>query len=78
MELANELGLTPGKQRINVMFKIDKTGNITDIQARAPHKRLEAEAIRVVSLLPQMTPGKQRGRAVPVKYSLPITFLVQE
>lgn len=78
MELANELGLTPGKQRINVMFKIDKTGKITDIQARAPHKRLEAEAIRVVSLLPQMTPGKQRGRAVPVKYSLPITFLVQE
>lgn len=78
MDLAQELGLAPGKQRINVMFKIDKTGKITDVQARAPHKRLEAEAIRVVNLLPQMTPGKQRGRAVPVKYSLPITFLVQE
>jgi protein TonB len=78
MDLANELGLEPGKQRINVMFKIDKTGVITDIQARAPHKRLEAEAIRVVNLLPQMTPGKQRGRAVPVKYSLPITFMVLE
>jgi len=77
LELANELGLT-GKQRINVMFKIDKSGNITDVQARAPHKRLEAEAIRVVGLLPQMAPGKQRGRPVPVKYSLPITFLVQE
>jgi len=78
MDLAQELGLPAGKQRINVMFKIDKTGNITDIQARAPHKRLESEAIRVVNLLPQMTPGKQRGRAVAVKYSLPITFLIQD
>lgn len=61
MDLAQELGLAPGKQRINVMFKIDKTGNITDVQARAPHKRLEAEAIRVVNLLPQMTPGDRKS-----------------
>ena len=77
-ELANELGLEPGKQRIAVMFKIDKNGNVTDIMARAPHKRLEAEAIRVVNLLPKMTPGKQRGRPVGVKYSLPIVFVVQD
>ena len=78
MDLANELGLAPGKQRINVQFKIDKTGVITDIQARAPHKRLEAEAVRVIDLLPQMIPGKQRGKAVAVKYTLPIVFLIQE
>lgn len=76
-DLASELGLTPGVKKIFVMFKIDKTGNITDIQARAPHKRLEAEAIRVVSSLPKMIPGKQRGRAVGVKYSLPIAFKVE-
>ena len=76
-ELASELGLTPGIKKIFVMFKIDKTGEITDIQARAPHKRLEAEAIRVVQSLPKMIPGKQRGRPVGVKYSLPIAFKVE-
>ncbi len=78
VDLAQDLGLTPGKKRIFVMFKIDKTGKIVDVRARAPHKRLEAEAKRVVSLIPKMTPGKQRGRPVGVKYSLPITFVVQE
>jgi protein TonB len=78
VDLAQDLGLTPGKKRIFVMFKIDKTGNITNVQARAPHKRLEAEAKRVVGLIPKMKPGKQRGRPVGVKYSLPITFIVQE
>jgi len=76
-DLASDLGLSPGVKKIFVMFKIDKTGNITDIQARAPHKRLEAEAIRVIETLPKMTPGRQRGRAVGVKYSLPIAFKVE-
>lgn len=76
-DLASDLGLTPGVKKIFVMFKIDNTGNITDVQARAPHKRLEAEAIRVVQSLPKMIPGKQRGRAVGVKYSLPIAFRVE-
>lgn len=76
-ELASDLGLAPGVKRIFVMFKIDKTGNITDVMARAPHKRLQEEAIRVVKLLPKMTPGKQRGRPVGVKYSLPIAFKVE-
>lgn len=76
-ELASDLGLSPGIKRIFVMFKIDKNGNITDVMARAPHKRLQEEAIRVVKLLPKMTPGKQRGRPVGVKYSLPIAFKVE-
>lgn len=76
-ELAGELGLS-GKQRINVMFKIDKNGDITNIQARAPHPGLEKEAKRVIGLLPKMQPGKQRGKAVTVPYSLPILFQVQD
>jgi len=76
-DLASDLGLSPGVKRIFVMFKIDRSGNITNVQARAPHKRLQAEAIRVVKLLPKMTPGKQRGRPVGVKYSLPIAFKVE-
>ena len=76
VDLANDLGLT-GRQRISVMFKIDKTGNIVDVQSRAPHQRLEEEAARVINLLPKMQPGKQRGETVTVKYSLPIIFQVQ-
>ncbi|MFB9271313.1 MULTISPECIES: energy transducer TonB [Flavobacteriaceae] len=76
-DLASDLGLAPGVKRIFVVFKIDRTGNITDVMARAPHKRLQEEAIRVVNLLPKMTPGKQRGRPVGVKYSLPIAFKVE-
>jgi protein TonB len=75
--LASELGLSSGKKRIFVMFKIDKTGSITEIQARAPHPSLQKEAKRVVKTLPKMTPGKQRGRAVSVRYSLPISFMVE-
>ncbi len=76
-DLAGDLGLS-GRQRINVIFKIDKTGNITGIRARAPHPGLEKEAKRVIGLLPQMKPGKQRGKAVTVPYSLPIIFQVQD
>lgn len=48
-----------------------------EIKARAPCKELKNEAIRVVNLLPQMEPGKQRGKLVNVKYSLPIAFKVE-
>ena len=76
-ELAGDLGLS-GKQRISVIFKIDKNGEITNVQARAPHPGLEKEAKRVIGLLPKMQPGKQRGKAVTVPYSLPILFQVKD
>ncbi|WNH08946.1 energy transducer TonB [Thalassobellus suaedae] len=76
-DLASDLGLS-GRQRINVIFKIDKTGAITGIRARAPHPGLEKEAARVIGLLPKMKPGKQRGKPVNVPYSLPIIFQVQD
>ena len=77
-ELSSDLGLDSGSiQRIFVMFKIDKYGNIANIKARAPHKKLKEEAIRVIKLLPKMTPGKQRGKSVGVSYGLPIVFKVE-
>jgi len=75
-DLANDLGLE-GRQRISVQFKIDRTGNVVDVRARAPHPRLEQEAIDVVKALPKMTPGKQRGQPVGVLYALPILFQVE-
>ena len=74
--LASDLGLE-GRQRIAVQFKIDKNGNVVDVRARAPHPRLEKEAVTVVQSLPDMTPGKQRGKPVGVLYSLPIIFDIQ-
>lgn len=76
-DLGSELGLS-GINRIYVQFRIEKNGTITVLGARAPHPRLQQEAERVVGQLPNMEPGKQRGQAVGVLYSLPITFRVQD
>ena len=76
-KLARNLGLS-GRQRISVIFKIDKLGDVVGVRARAPHPKLEDEAIRVVNLLPKMKPGIQLGKAVIVPYSLPIIFEVKE
>ncbi len=65
-----------GKQKIYVLFEIDKNGDIININAKAPHKRLEKEAINVVKKLPKMEPGKQRNRNVGVKYVLPISLII--
>jgi hypothetical protein len=73
-DLAKGLELTAGIKKIFVMFEIDKEGNITDVQARGPHQSLADEATRVINLLPKMMPGKHKGDAVGVKYSLPIAF----
>ncbi len=77
-DLAQELGLPAGRQRISVQFTVDATGSISDVKVRAPHKRLEKETRRVVGLLPKMTPGKQRKKPVGVKFNLPIIFEVIE
>lgn len=76
-KLSNDLKLT-GKQRINVIFKINTDGNIIGVRSRAPHPELEKEAIRVVNLLPKMIPGEQKGKKVNVPYSLPIIFQVAD
>ncbi|WP_372917833.1 energy transducer TonB [Salegentibacter sp.] len=76
-DLGSELGLS-GVNRVIVQFKIDEKGDIVDVMSRAPHPRLEREAARVINKLPKMQPGKQRGKAVGVMYSLPIVFQVQD
>jgi bla regulator protein BlaR1 len=77
VKLGKELNLETGLNEVFVMFKIDNEGNIMDVKARAPHKKLEEEALRVIKSLPKMMPGKQKGRAVGVKYALPIAFMVE-
>jgi len=74
--LAADLGLS-GMQKIDVQFKIDKNGQITEIKTRAPFQQLEDEAKRVVNKIPKMTPGKQRDEPVSLLYNLPIKFQVR-
>lgn len=65
--------------QVSVQFLIDKDGIVKDIKVRgrgikSDAELLEKEAERIISKLPKFTPGKQRGKAVRVKYGLPITF----
>nr|WP_299488351.1 energy transducer TonB [uncultured Allomuricauda sp.] len=73
-EIAQEMGL---QGRVSIMFTIQKDGSIDNVRMRGPHETLEKEAARIISKLPKMTPGKQRGTPVKVPFSIPITFKLQ-
>ncbi|GGG90292.1 hypothetical protein GCM10011416_03610 [Polaribacter pacificus] len=75
--LASELGLEMGVQKITSAFMINEEGVISDIKIQAAHSSLEAEALRVLKLVPTMKPATQRGKPVSIKYSFPISFNVQ-
>lgn len=78
INIAKSLGLPDGIVRVNAIFKINTKGEIVGIRSRAPHPELEKEAIRVISLIPQLEkPGIQRGKPVIVPYSLPIVFKIE-
>ena len=64
--------------RVLVSFVVNKDGSIVDPKiVRSVDPSLDKEAIRVVSSMPKWTPGRQRGKTVRVKYSLPVTFRLQ-
>ena len=64
--------------RVIVQFVVDRDGSITDTKVvRSVSPELDAEAIRVVGMMPKWNPGKQRGKAVAVKYTMPIMFHLQ-
>lgn len=63
--------------RVNVMFIIAKDGSIQNVKKRGPHPLLEEEVVRIISKLPQMSPGKHKGQPVNVPFSIPITFKLE-
>lgn len=69
--IALEMGV---QGKVYVQFVINTNGHVTHIKTRGPDRLLEEEAERIIASLPQMIPGKQRGRAVKVPYSIPVTF----
>ena len=61
--------------RVIVQFVVEKDGSITDAKVMKPvDPQLDAEALRAVNAMPKWTPGKQRGKAVRVRYTLPVMF----
>ena len=64
--------------RVIVQFLVKENGKVADIKVmRGVTPELDAEAMRVVGLMPDWIPGKQRGKAVAVKYTMPIMFRLQ-
>ena len=64
--------------RVIVTFVVMKDGSITDAKVvRGVDPLLDAEALRVINLFPKWKPGKQRGKAVNVKYTVPVMFRLQ-
>ena len=64
--------------RVIIQFVVNKDGSIVDAQvARGVDPYLDKEALRVVGQMPKWKPGKQRGKEVRVKYTLPVMFRLQ-
>ncbi|QRX64395.1 TonB family protein [Dysgonomonadaceae bacterium zrk40] len=61
--------------RVICNFVVMKDGSISDLQVvRGVDPLLDAEALRVLKLMPDWKPGKQRGQAVNVRFTLPVVF----
>ena len=68
-----------GKQgRVIVQFVVRKDGSLSDFKVLRPvDPWLDAEAIRVISTMPKWKPGMQEGKPVSVKFTLPVTFMLE-
>ena len=61
--------------RVVAGFIVERDGSVSNIEIlKSVHPLLDAEVIRILSLMPNWIPGRQNGQPVRVKYSLPITF----
>ena len=73
--IAQENGI---QGRVFVKFVIAADGSVTNVEVARPFDpNLDKEAVRVVKSMPKWTPGKQRGKAVRVSYTVPINFVLQ-
>ncbi len=61
--------------KVFVSFVIEKDGTVSDAKVvRKLHPAFDAEALRVVKLMPKWEPGRQDGKPVRVQFNLPINF----
>ena len=73
--IAQENGL---QGRVICQFVVNQDGSIVDVVVvRSVDPSLDKEAERVIKSMPKWKPGEQRGKAVRVKYTLPVNFRLQ-
>ena len=74
--IAQENGI---QGRVICQFVVNKDGSIVDVEVvrSGGDPSLDKEAIRVIKSMPKWKPGKQRGKAVRVKYTVPVSFKLQ-
>ena len=73
--IAEENGI---QGRVICAFVVNRDGSVVDAEVlRGVDPSLDKEALRVIGTMPKWKPGKQRGKPVRVKYTVPITFRLQ-
>ena len=73
--IAQENGISG---RVSCQFVVEPDGSVSNVEVIRPvNQYLDREAIRVLSQLPKFTPGRQRGKPVRVRYSVPVRFQLQ-
>lgn len=75
--IAQENGI---QGRVICQFIVDKDGSITNVEVvkSGGDASLDKEAVRVIKSMPNWKPGKQRGKPVRVKYTVPVNFRLQD
>ena len=64
--------------KVTVSFIVNKDGSLSDYKVvTGVTPLLDAEALRVLKLMPKWTPGKEKGKTVRVQYTVPVTFRLQ-
>lgn len=64
--------------KVLVRFTVDTDGTLKDIHiAKSVDPLLDKEALRVFQTMPKWKPGKQKGKAVKVRYTAPVNFKLQ-
>ena len=65
--------------KVIVQFVIEKDGSASSFKVkRSIDPLLDAEAVRVLKLMPKWTPGKQKGEVVRVRFTIPVNFSIPE
>ncbi|MDR0750763.1 MAG: TonB family protein [Tannerellaceae bacterium] len=73
--IAQENGI---QGRVTCSFVVNRDGSVVDAEIlRGVDPSLDKEALRVINTMPKWIPGKQRGKPVRVKYTVPVTFRLQ-
>ena len=64
--------------RVIATFVVEKDGSICESKVvKSVDPSLDAEALRVINAMPNWKPGKQNGKEVRVKYTVPVAFMLQ-